>query len=323
MASLNTEISWCDKTWNFIRGCRVVSTECENCYAQGIAYRFSGEGLAYGGLAKMVNGKPRWTGKLTVVEKDLELPLKWHKPERVFVNSMSDLFYDEVPFDIVDKAFAVMHQCPHLTFQILTKRPERMLEYFKSRYVQIAGLFTIYNYGLVDWPLPNVWLGVSVGNQEATKRISPLLQIPAAVRFLSCEPLIGPVSLDNYQLRGLQWVIVGGESGRGARPMHPDWARTLRDQCQSAGVAYHFKQWGAWVAKALHPDYPPQSDFGTLTRSGDWFPTATTWNGRQGEPGDDYEYTMRNVGKKAAGRLLDGREWNEFPKVVANEQVPA
>jgi protein gp37 len=352
MASTNTEISWTDKTWNPVRGCTRVSDGCRHCYAERVAYRFSGPGKPYEGLAKKVGNEARWTGKVKLVHEALEEPFSWRKPSRIFVNSMSDLFHEEVPFEFIDEVFWTMATADWHTYQVLTKRPARMKEYFD----RIKNLFEL-QHGKIwlgtnnqmaaihqsAWPLHNVWLGVSVENQAAAdERIPLLLQAPAAIRFLSCEPLLGPLSLwstpmgtEPFVVRNwleynqrvhddkfnpvtynrIDWVIVGGESGPGARPMHPDWPKTLRDQCTAVKVPFHFKQWGAWVAKALHPDYPPQSDFGTLTRSGEWFPTATTWNGRQGEAEDDYEYTMRNVGKKVAGRELDGREWNEFPEV--------
>jgi protein gp37 len=346
VASTHTEISWTDRTWNPIRGCTRVSDGCRHCYAERMAYRFSGPGKPYEGLVKKVGNEARWTGEIKLVEKDLELPYSWLKPQRVFVNSMSDLFHEKVPFAYVDRVIEVMAGADTHTYQILTKRPARMLEYFKTRYTeQVATkpiLMSRETNLCIDWPQPHIWFGVSVENQAvADERIPLLLQLPAAIRFLSCEPLLGPLSLrstpmgtDPFVVRNwleynqrvhddkfnpitynrIDWVIVGGESGPGARPMHPDWPKTLRDQCTAARVPFHFKQWGAWVAKALHPDYPPQSDFGTLTRSGEWFHTATTWNGREGAAQDDYEYTMRNVGKKAAGRLLDGVEWNEFPE---------
>lgn len=323
-------------TWNFIRGCRVLSAGCENCYAQGIAYRFSGEGLAYEGLAKKVNGKPRWTGKLAIVEKDLELPLTWKKPGKVFVNSMSDLFYEEVPFELVDKAIGIMHQTPHLDYQILTKRPARMLEYFKKRYVEKAGVLQVYDYGVIDWPMSNVWLGVSVENQKAAdERIPLLLDTPATVRFLSCEPLLGPVDLTRwfttppvrvygkpsaygdslvvqYAKPDIHWVIAGGESGPKARPMHPDWARSLRDQCQRSGVPFFFKQWGA---------YSPKSPVGP----GEFYPKTSVLVSPYGSQplygmhvGSEF---MHFYGKKLAGRLLDGKEHNEFPEVAKNEPL--
>jgi protein gp37 len=263
VSSTNTTIEWCDYTWNFIRGCRVVSAGCDNCYAQRLALRFSGEGGSYEGLARMVNGKPRWTGKLKVVEKDLSAPLKWKKPGRVFVNSMSDLFYEEVEPLLVARAFNLMAKCPHLDFQILTKRPQRMLQVLKAYQKTLD--YTDEQW-IATWP--NVWLGVSVENQQAAdERIPLLLQAPAAIRFLSCEPLLSPINLAQAYPCGyycdegggefghhdhpfftpgiasqIHWVITGAESGPGARPMNEDWVRSLRDQCNLAGVAFFYKQ---------------------------------------------------------------------------------
>lgn len=334
-----TKIEWTDVTWNPIRGCKEVSPGCENCYAAAMAARFSGPGKPYEGLATFANGKPRWTGDVLVVEKALTEPLRWKKPRRVFVNSMSDLFHKSIPDEVIDSIFAVMAMCPQHTFQILTKRPERMLAYLRQvasegdmnrwacRSAEMAkspcapGIFDD-----LEWPLPNVWLGVSVEDQERASRIDHLVQTPAAVRFISAEPLLGPLDLgkwishpncslgswDNPTIIDpppIDQVIVGGESGPHARPMHPNWARSLRDQCLSAGVPYFFKQWGEWSPRSKTPGTPGRFSIVHDSKSVEV----------ESYPGSFDSFgaaVLERVGKKASGRLLDGREWNEFPEGV-------
>ena len=241
-------------------------------------------------------------------DKMLTQPLRWREPKRIFVNSLSDLFHADVPDEFIARVFAVMAGAPQHTFQLLTKRHGRMRSLLRSERFQevLAGAARqLYidqgrrvngaRLANLVWPLPNVWLGVSVENQQwADLRVPALLGTPAAVRFLSCEPLLGPVCLDPWHTEhddgrarcdgplasGLDWVIAGGESGKGARPMHPDWARSLRDQCVAAGVPFLFKQWGNWAPHLLG-------------------------------------HSPANVGKKAAGRELDGRTWDEYPVVSA------
>ncbi len=272
--STTTSIEWTDVTWNPIRGCQLVSPGCTNCYAMKQAHRFSGEGMPYEGLTKLGDRGPVWTGEVRLVPELLNDPLKWRKPRRVFVNSMSDLFHEAVPDEFILQVFAVMAICPQHTFQILTKRPQRMLQFFTQPYLTSPGHDERVRGAVLRragcgqrvpvWPLPNVWLGVSVEDQpRADERIPLLVETPAAVRFLSCEPLIAPVNLrpqtgvrkipdgeggvdylDDYAdwLYKIDWVIVGGESGPHARPMQPDWARSLRDQCQAAGAKFFMKQ---------------------------------------------------------------------------------
>ncbi len=270
-------ISWTDETWNPIRGCSRVSEGCRHCYAETVAHRFSGPGKPYEGLT---NAQGRWNGTIRVVEAHLRDPLRWQRPRRVFVNSMSDLFHENVSDETIDRIFAVMALAPQHTFQVLTKRPERMRAYVDSRAEMLVyrdaaeylatpiadALRSVSRAGGHDWPqnapfavqswpLPNVWLGVSVEDQAtADARIPLLLQTPAAVRFISAEPLLGPVDLaypcfngaDSFGvLEGLHWVIVGGESGAGARPFDVEWARALVRQCKDAGVACFVKQLGA------------------------------------------------------------------------------
>lgn len=270
--SANTSIEWTDKTWNPTRGCSVVSPGCVNCYAMKQAHRFSGGWAA--GLTKSTKAGPQWTGVVRTVEDALLEPLSWKKPQRVFVNSMSDLFHEDVPDAFVDQVFATMAAGNRHTYQILTKRAERM-----RRYISDPALEERIHWASLDrfghtedfdsqvdswvygrWPLPNVWLGVSVEDQQrADERIPLLLQTPAAIRFLSCEPLIGPVDLKEFFDNGHEsngpagwvpgpipdWVIVGGESGPHSRPFDIAWARSIVQQCKAANVACFVKQLGA------------------------------------------------------------------------------
>jgi protein gp37 len=289
-----TLIEWADRVWNFLRGCSMVSEGCRHCYAMIMAHRFSGPGQAYEGLTELGPKGPRWNGKIRVVEEKIPEPLQVRKPQRWFVNSMSDLFHEDVPFEVIDRAFAVMALTPRHTYQILTKRPWRMREYCSLDWRNQLVAQHTQTMRMVPWPLPNVWLGVSVENQDALSRVDALKDTPAAVRFISIEPLLE--DLGALILDGIHWVIVGGESGRGARLMDPKWARSIRDQCVRQNVNFFFKQWGAWVpVYADPPDEPATHELRTI----------------DGAP------VMLKVGKHQAGRLIDGREWNEYPEVVA------
>lgn len=251
--SAKTGIEWTDETWNPIRGCSRVSEGCRHCYAERMAGRFSGPGQPYEGLAKRVGGEARWTGKVRFDPKRLEDPLRWRKPRRVFVNSMSDLFHESLPDEVIADIFMVMALARRHTFQVLTKRPERMRQWFAGN-VSAAGRLIGYvrprrgDWTAVEgptWPLPNVWLGVSVEGAGHEDRIAHLLAVPAAVRFVSAEPLLGPVKVPN----GLDWVIAGGESGPNCRPMDLDWVRQLRDQCVQSRIPFFLKQLGGWPDK--------------------------------------------------------------------------
>ena len=334
-----TRIEWTDATWNPVTGCTKVSEGCDNCYAETIAHRFSGTKAYPDGFA------------VTLRPERLDQPLRWKRPRMIFVNSMSDLFHADVPDEFIARVFAVMALSPMHTFQILTKRPGRMrsllsqawfarevaeeLTEFMARGTKVRGVELTPekvgpdagdNLWHPTWPLPNVWLGTSVESQKwADVRIPQLLATPAAVRFLSCEPLLGPVNLSAYlppvavfclgraAARHLarvndrpeptwpDWVIVGGESGPHARPMHPDWARSLRKQCVAAGVAFHFKQWGEWApAGRCFDDRAPERD------------EHFWWDQTSGTIGTGAT-VVRRVGKKLAGRELDGRTWDEHP----------
>ena len=268
--SANSSIEWTEKTWNPVRGCSIVSPGCHHCYAMKQAHRFSGPGRAYEGLTKQTKAGPQWTGVVRTVKDALLEPLSWRKPQRVFVNSMSDLFHEDVPDAFIDQVFAVMALAQQHTFQILTKRPARMREYVTSRGgshrgVQIAAILmnvvSDKRTPQISWPSPNVWLGVSVEDQQrADERIPLLLQTPAAVRFISAEPLLGPVSIrlsggvplkDGTRWSGtlpvLDWVIVGGESGPAARPFEPAWARAIVRECRAVNVPVFVKQLGAHI----------------------------------------------------------------------------
>jgi protein gp37 len=227
----NTRIPYVDSSWNFLRGCTRVSPGCRHCYAERVSARFSKPGEPYEGVAEWRNGEPRWAGQVRVVEKHLDDPLRWRKPRKTFVNSMSDTFHEGVASEVIDAAFEVMRRCPQHTFLVFTKRPERMKAYIEE---------------CEDGKLPeNVWAGTTVEDPERRYRADILREIPAEVRFLSCEPLLA--DLGSLDLRGIDWVIVGGESGSHGRPMHPGWVRRIKSQCEDAGVAFYFKQWGAWV----------------------------------------------------------------------------
>lgn len=216
MASTNTGIEWTDKTWNPTTGCNKVSPGCKFCYAETITKRFP---------KTFTNGFD-----FTLHADRLEEPLRWRTPSRVFVNSMSDLFHEQMPLDFLKLVFDVMEEADQHVFQILTKRHERMLKLASE----------------LPWP-DNVWLGVSVENQKYVHRVDYLRDVPATVRFLSCEPLLGPLDLN---LDGIHWVITGGESGHKRRPIDPEWVRSIRDQCLSNGVPFFHKQWGGRTPKA-------------------------------------------------------------------------
>lgn len=336
-------IEWTDATWNPVVGCSIVSPGCTNCYAMKMAARIQKMNRTGGSNSNYVNHydgttQPSkagavWTGKVALAPDKLFLkPLGWKSPRRIFVNSMGDLFHESIPDEWIDRVFAVMALCPQHTFQVLTKRAERMRKYLATSFDDGAAFdrVVMQMMALVDagypavcdtcvrhgipwtkptsahdwWPLRNVWLGVSCERQqEADERIPLLLQTPAAVRFISAEPLLGPIDLTSINHRGvvgghsalhdrglgsLDWVIVGGESGPRARLMEIEWARSLRDQCASSDVPFFFKQWGAW------------------------------------EPGDGdcVGQQYYKVGKKKAGRLLDGREHNGFPQSAALQSPP-
>jgi protein gp37 len=395
-----TSIEWTQETWNPIVGCSIVSPGCTNCYAMRMAARIeamnaearAGEwadakkraiAAQYDGTTQKVNGNAVWTGHLAMAgDKALLAPLKRKKPTTYFVNSMGDLFHEAVPDDWIDKVFAVMALTPQHTYQVLTKRSQRMREYFTKRQFRDAHPLEVRMdaisaqmdaiapaFGLTErvgpfsdngLPLPNVWLGVSTERQqEADERIPDLLATPAAIRFISAEPLLGPIDLsalpfpkscaceyhapkldalsasvfcegccegpERMDIPRLDWVIVGGESSPDARPMHPEWARALRDQCNAAGVPFFFKQWGEYLpalqclpgygkihgATAIRPGRmklhyggsPQEAPKHAFAQHGVEFASI------------DNLLTFR-VGKSAAGRVLDGLIHDEYPEAA-------
>lgn len=325
--STGTTIEWTQATWNPTIGCDRVSPGCDRCYAVGVAHRFASSTEAFAGTTERRDGRTDWTGRVNLLGDDrLTEPLRWRKGRRVFVDSMSDLFHDKVPDEHIHQVFAVM--------ELLTKRHARLRAVLNSPQLRVV---VEANGG--TWPLPNVWVGVSVENQQwADIRIPALLSTPAAVRWISAEPLLGPVDLTRF-LRparcsqcgqawdawacgpthallahdpGLRWVVVGGESGPGCRPMHPTWARQLRDQCAASGVPFLFKQWGGWG---------PVTSLRDWVGGGRWVrPDGTFVDGPVGGVGfpdggmrEDGAQVMQLLSKKRTGHLLDGREHLEYP----------
>lgn len=348
-----TGIEWTDATWNPVTGCTKVSSGCDHCYAEKIAHRFAGT-MAY------PNGFD-----VTLRSDRLEQPLRWKRPRRVFVNSMSDLFHDAVPDIYLEQVFDVMERARQHTFQLLTKRHARMRSFVNAREArkrEYAAKFddcpteAMRNSPAAKAareraanPPPNIWLGVSTESQPwADIRIPALLDTPAAVRFISAEPLLGPIDLtritparvggplrtnalapsldrdtSSVLVPGLDWVIVGGESGPGARPMHPEWVYRLQEQCVQSNVAFLFKQWGEWSPLAPLDDQG-RFDFrgghvlandGTLYAPGDlaWPDGPRRGEALRADHGRARLTSVYRVGKKAAGRDLDGRTWDEYP----------
>lgn len=346
---MTTKIEWAEETWSPITGCTKISEGCKNCYAERMAKRLANiEGSGYD------KDDPF---KVTYHPERLDQPLKWKKPRRIFVCSMGDLFHEDVPFWKVDEVFAIMQKADHHIYMVLTKRPRRMHKYFtewlegENRFINLEGAYRDMKIDpprVTCFPFHNVWLGVTVENQAAAdERIPWLLKTPAEVRFVSVEPMLGPVNLEPYlqyppmtenykmtfglnEFKGLDWVICGGESGPHARPMHPDWARGLRDQCQVAGVPFFFKQWGEWgidPQEGIHWQYSLNNlengiDYSEHYGKLEWWTCASSTEKKKRGNRTPVAYdqegnatVLKRVGKKAAGRLLDWREWNEWPEV--------
>jgi len=233
----DTSIEWTDATWNPVAGCTVISPGCTNCYAMRMAARLEAMSVEkYGGLTRRSGARTVWTGKIRLEEKALSVPLSWMKPRRIFVNSMSDLFHDAVPAEFIKRVWEVMAETPRHTYQILTKRPARMAKVTSKLPV-----------------LDNVWLGTSVENSDYLTRIDDLRRVTATVRFVSFEPLLGSVATAN--LDGINWAIVGGESGPKARPMLELWVDEIEAMCRRNGTAFFFKQWGGKNKKAAGRAY--------------------------------------------------------------------
>ncbi len=244
----NSPIEWTDATWNPVAGCSLASAGCTNCYAMRMAARLEAMGVEkYIGLTRKSGGRAKWTGKVRCDESALSIPARWSKPRKVFVNSMSDLFHADVPVDFIRRVWDVMKATPRHDYQLLTKRPDRMREILSRADFEV---------------LPNAWIGTSVESQDVASRIDDLRATPAAVRFISFEPLIGAIT--DADLTGIAWAIVGGESGPQARPIQEEWVLRIKQLCRAHGTAFFFKQWGG-------------------------------------------------VNKKAAGRLLRGRTYDEMP----------
>lgn len=225
-----TQIEWTDTTWNPVAGCSIMSAGCTNCYAMRMAHRLEAMGQEkYRGLTRKSGGRNIWNGVVREDRKSLDIPLRWKKPRKVFVNSMSDLFHDGVSDDFITDVWDVMKRTPRHSYQILTKRPDRMRQLLSDSAQDV---------------LPNVWLGTSVEDERVISRVSDLCQVPAAIRFISFEPLIG--SVGQLDLTGIDWAIVGGESGPKARPIEEDWVDEIFDASRNSQTAFFFKQWGAW-----------------------------------------------------------------------------
>lgn len=328
-----------------IRGCSLVSAGCSNCYAMHFAHRFSQPGGPFEGLTKMTNSGVKWTGKIKLMHEMLTIPLKWRTPRTCFVNSMTDLFHKDVPFEFIDKVFAIMVLCHRHTFQILTKRADRMDEYFgvgKKVLIQRWEDAT-YEIGLSDknddtdapacsvfnlcenkWPRPNIWLGVSVEDQETLNDRAIIQAVPAHVRFISYEPAIGPIKLNFH----IDWLIAGGESGNNARPFHPQWFRDIRDDCKKWGVPFFLKQFGKWGTRYSSlvdndiPKFRMYRDYQHFTLK-DWVnkgDICVDVNGKICNIGKDFrdaEYPvviLSPLGKHNSGNILDGVQHLEFPE---------
>jgi protein gp37 len=300
-----SKIEWTGETWNPTTGCDKVSEGCRSCYALTLAGRLKRMGQA----KYQRDGDPRTSGPgfgLTLHPDALEIPLRRKKPTTFFVDSMSDLFHPEVPEGFIGSVWNTMALAPQHTFQVLTKRPQRARAVLEG-WAKAGWLWRrddmLWCGPLAPGPLPNVWLGTSIESDTYTWRADHLRATPAAVRFLSLEPLIGPVP--SLNLDGIDWVIVGGESGRHARPMHPQWVRDVRDRCVAVGVPFFFKQWGAWWPG------PAISASSAMATHHGFFCADGRFLGRSVDP--DSRVDMARVGKKAAGRQLDGRTWDEMP----------
>ncbi len=334
-----TKIAWAEAVWNPTIGCTRVSEGCRNCYAERMAARLEMmHKPEYGGL---LTSAGRWNGEVKLLDERLGQPLRWKKPRRIFVDSMSDLFHEAVPFEFIDKVFGVMGRSQQHRFMILTKRPHRMLEYFQTTGLyrrilgwafNIDGSMALSNAQIgngisnpVSFPWENVWLGISAEDQKTWDQRYPiLLRIPAALRFASLEPLLNRIDMGlgecpvcggcgetagHYSMEDgmdtcdacggsgrttdtVDWVICGGESGPEARATHPEWVRSIRDQCQDAGVPFFFKQWGEW--------FPKQE------------PQPLSSMAARGKVPIEGNISVR-LGKRQAGNLLDGQKWEEYP----------
>jgi protein gp37 len=323
----DSAIEWTDKTWTPIVGCDAVSPACANCYAALMAARLEAMGQEkYRGVATRVGNRGKWTGKVTLWEPEVLAPLSVRKPKRWFLTSMGDVFHDGVPFEFIDRLFAVMALAPHHTFYVLTKRPDRAANYLACAdragqawvAAQRIGIPAGLDRGLVcgccnAWPLPNVLVGCTAEDQpRADERRQHMERIATAGwrTFVSYEPALGPVDWTGWEF--LSWLISGGESGQHARPWHPDWFRAARDFCLPRGIAYMHKQNGEWAAnKAMGMRFADRA--GKLVMFGPTrAPEYHAYPSYAADGAGPFE-VMQRVGKKAAGRLLDGVEHNGVP----------
>ncbi len=282
MVADRSSIEWTEATWNPTTGCDRTSPGCDHCYALTLARRLK----AMGNAKYQVDGGSK-SGPgfgLTLHPGQLDLPRQWASPRVIFVNSMSDLFHPKVPVSFIREVFEVMAETPRHTYQLLTKRSQRLAKTADT----------------LPWP-NNIWMGVTVESDRYAFRADHLRDVPARVRFVSAEPLLGP--LPSLDLTEIDWVIAGGESGRGARPMHPAWVRELRDRCQDTAVSFFFKQWGAWRPESRSTTFVA-TDGSRLDRS-------AALAAVPGAP-----VAMRRMAKHAAGRRLDGRFWNQMPPLA-------
>jgi protein gp37 len=341
-----TQIEWCrnpdgsyGKTWNPITGCSPVSLGCKNCYGKRIALRLRGR-----------FGYPKDDPfKVTLHPDKLNYPLSLAKPSIIFPCSMGDMFHPDVPFEFIDNILSVIASSKRHTYMILTKRPGRMVKYFKeNRYLKIIqaskSIEVLFGDSLdirkfPDFPWPHIYLGVTVVTQaEADVNIPILLQIPAACHFVSIEPMLETIDLkrvkwwpanehyvdvlnrgywhpsiglvNHSDIHKIDWVIAGGETGAGARPIHPDWIMGLRDHCQQANTPFFFKSWGEW--SMVYDRDRDDPDWRKCPKAKDGSERYLNFEGGYGFHGDRVVF-MRRKGKKASGRIIDGREWNQFP----------
>lgn len=328
MNKQQTGITWTNATWNPVTGCSKVSAGCANCYAERDWARLANN-------PKLPDYQGRKFTDVMCHENRLDQPIRWTRPRMIFVNSMSDLFHEDVPFDFIDKVFDVMGATPHHTYQILTKRAARMKEYVDHRFIELKSIS----------PLENVWLGVTAENQEAAnERIPVLLDTPAALRFVSIEPMVGPVNLDmmitenmgdrfrvihsalmgkktlwdtknligEEDINKLDWVICGGESGPKARPVDPEWIKSLRDQCNFTNTPFFFKQWGEYIDESQITDRSVQM-------SGKTYHSLMSGKLITDSVLSEKASTLWRCGKKVAGNKLDGEVIEQFPGVKIME----
>lgn len=320
----HTEIEWTDATWNPITGCSIVSPGCTHCYAMVLAGTRLKNHESRSGLTKQVNGNHVWTGEVRFNAQWLDQPLRWTKPRKIFVCAHGDLFAEGVPDEWIDQVFAVMALAPQHTFQVLTKRPKRMQEYVRALFLRSGtvachaawssrgaqdpdGIYAQVSKA-VRTHLPNVWLGVSVEDQRRADERRDMLACLAAegwTTWVSYEPALGPIDWRSWEF--LEWLVSGGESGPDARPSHPDWHRAARDFCAAYGIPYLFKQWGEYAPRrAAEPGDQVDARKALIVR-----PDGGITSGLLPYPD---AWIMDKVGKRRAGRLLDGVEHNAFPQ---------